>query len=339
MMTISVSFHQQSWPLAQPFRISRGVKTHADTIIVSIVDGNIQGLGEAVPYARYGESCAWVIGQISSLGDEFSSLSDLAHHIEALPAGAARNALDCALWDFRAKAQSQSVARMLQLPLNTLTTAQTISLGTADAMAAQAKRLAHAPLIKIKLDGNSVLDKMKAIHLAAPRSKFIVDANEAWSFELLQSTLPTLKTYNVVLIEQPLPADDDHQLEVLSPCIPICADESCHTRHDLNILTKRYQAINIKLDKTGGLTEAFALLNEAKQRGFIIMTGCMVASSLAMAPAFLIAQHADFVDLDGPLLLQKDIEFGFTFSGTQMSQPTPFIWGEAANKTGSITEM
>lgn len=338
-MAISISLHQQSWPLAQPFRISRGVKSHAQTIIVTISDGEFQGIGEAVPYARYGETCASVAAQIEALGCEFSSDAALQHAISELKAGAARNALDCAFWDFNAKSQSQSVSKMLKIPLRPLTTAQTISLDSTQNMAIAAKALANAPLIKVKLDADSVLDKMKAIHVAAPHSKFIVDANEAWNFDLLKAVLPTLKQYNVALIEQPLPAGNDQALTQLTPCVPICADESCHTRHQLAELKNRYQAINIKLDKTGGLTEALALLNEAKQHGFIIMTGCMVASSLAMAPAFLIAQHADFVDLDGPLLLSSDIACGFEFHGTQMSQPTPFIWGEAKAHSSKIAGL
>lgn len=338
-MTISIKMAKHSWPLAQPFRISRGVKTHADTIIVSISDNEVCGIGESVPYARYKETTDTVQAQISSIGNPFANISDIDHAINELSAGAAKNALDCALWDFRAKKNNQSIVSKLNIPLSSLTTAQTISLGTADAMAKEAKRLAHAPLIKVKLDANSVMDKMKAIHIAAPDSKFIIDANEAWTFTLLKDVIKQLKDFNVALIEQPLPADSDNELEHFTPSIPLCADESCHTRQDLAKLKNRYQAINIKLDKTGGLSEALALLEEAKRQGFLIMTGCMVASSLAMAPAFLIAQHADFVDLDGPLLLREDIEFGFEFTGTKMHQPTPFIWGQTLKQTGKIATL
>ena len=338
-MSLSITLHQQAWPLAQPFRISRGVKTHADTVIVIISDGQITGIAESVPYARYKETCQSVKAQISELGLEFKHIQDIKLAVDRLPAGAARNALDCAIWDYIAKKQSLSVAEAVKVPLNTLTTAQTISLGNIDDMAQAAQCLRHAPLIKVKLDSNQVLDKMKAIHLAAPQSKFIVDANESWTFELLETVLPQLKMFNVILIEQPLPAELDQRLCELTPCVPLCADESCHTRENLLELKQKYQAINIKLDKTGGLSEALALVKEAKQLGFIIMTGCMVASSLAMAPAFIIAQFADFVDLDGPLLLREDIECGFAFSGTKMSQPTPFIWGETPDKTGQITSI
>jgi L-alanine-DL-glutamate epimerase-like enolase superfamily enzyme len=328
-MSLTLTLNERAWPLAAPFRISRGVKTHANTIIITISDGTYKGTAEAVPYGRYNESVASVVMQFTPFVDTSFSQQALTKHIAALPAGALKNALDCAMWDLNAKQQQQSVAELLNTPVKTLLTAQTISLDNAQNMQKQAALLATAPLIKVKLDNENVLEKMRAIAKGAPNSQFIVDANEAWTLDTLTNCLNELKALNVVLIEQPLPADNDHALAGLNPCVPICADESCHTSMGIDDLKQRYQAINIKLDKTGGLSEAMKLLSAAKNHNLIVMVGCMVASSLAMAPAFLVAQQADFVDLDGPLLLADDVSHGFEFNGTNMHQPAQFVWGTA----------
>jgi L-alanine-DL-glutamate epimerase-like enolase superfamily enzyme len=323
--------HQQ-WRLAKEFRISRGVKTQADVVVVTLSDGQHTGWAEAVPYARYDETVESVMAQISKVAPQLTSTTTGQDLLALLPAGAARNAVDCALWDLTAKQRQQPVEQLVDITaLTPLVTAQTLSLDTVDKMAAEAASLGERPLIKIKLDRELVLERMRAIALAAPNSRFIIDANEAWDIDLLKQLLPQLKQLNVALIEQPLPSSEDHQLAGLKPEIPLCADESCHTSDDLPRLAGLYQAINIKLDKTGGLTEALQLLTAAQQQGFIIMTGCMVGTSLAMAPAFLIAQSAAFVDLDGPLLLATDREHPFNFNHGQIQLLPSELWGGPTN--------
>lgn len=329
-MSMSIRLHvsTQSWPLKVPFRISRGAKTHANTVQVRIEQGGFVGESEAVPYARYDESQESVQAQIAELGNEFSDLSTLADAIAAMPAGAARNALDCALWDLKAKTSNTSVATLTGTANKPVVTAQTLSLGSLDDMVTAAKLLARYPLIKVKLDKEDILAKMEAIHQVLPNAKFIIDPNESWDFSTLVNAQAELAKMNVVLLEQPLPSNADNELDGFSPLIPICADESCHTSQDLERLASKYQAINIKLDKTGGLTEALVLLQQARKQGFLVMTGCMVASSLAMAPAFVIAQSSDFVDLDGPVFLTEDTPNGFAFHEGVMSMPTEFKWGQ-----------
>jgi len=323
---------QQQWRLAKEFRISRGVKTQADVVVVTLSDGQHTGWAEAVPYARYDETVESVMAQISHVAPQLTNATTGQELLALLPAGAARNAVDCALWDLVAKQRHQSVDQLVNITtLTPQVTAQTLSLDTADKMAAEAASLGERPLIKIKLDREQVLERMRAIAGAAPNSRFIIDANEAWDIDLLTQLLPQLKQLYVALIEQPLPSSDDHQLAGLEPEIPLCADESCHTSDDLPRLAGLYQAINIKLDKTGGLTEALQLLSGAQQQGFIIMTGCMVGTSLAMAPAFLIAQSAAFVDLDGPLLLATDRDHGFNIGQGEIKLLPSELWGGASN--------
>ncbi len=322
----------QQWPLAKEFRISRGAKTQADVIIVILSDGQHQGWAESVPYARYGETIESVTQQINDITPQLTNKITNKALLSLLPAGAARNALDCALWDLTAKRQHQSIVELTnQAPEKTLITAQTLSIDSVDNMAKEAQLINASPLIKVKLDDQLVIERMSAIHQAAPNARFIIDANEAWSFEQLVKWLPQLKPLNVALIEQPLAANNDDALLGFIPSIPLCADESCHTSDDLMPLKGKYQAINIKLDKTGGLTDALLLLANAKAAGFIIMTGCMVGTSLAMAPAFIIAQHAQFVDLDGPILLAKDRKLPFTFYNGQMSHMPSLLWGGISN--------
>ncbi len=318
----------KSWPLAQEFRIARGAKNTAETIIVELQDGKYLGRAEATPYARYGESLGSVQAQINALTEKNLTLTELQHAISNMPAGAARNALDCAVWDLTAQQHHANVAQLADLKTpEALVTAQTLSINSPAEMAKQAATLSFAPLIKVKLDQQQIIERAQAIHLNAPNSQFIIDANESWDLATLKAVMPQLAKFNVVLIEQPLPAQDDHLLADLNPEIPLCADESCHTSDDIAKLKSLYQAVNIKLDKTGGLTEAIKLLDAAKRENMLIMTGCMVASSLAMAPAFILAQYADFVDLDGPLLLAQDIEHGFEFNLTTMSNIPVNLWG------------
>lgn len=333
-MGYQVKAQHQALPLKSVFRIARGAKTQADVVVVTLSDGEHTGWAEAVPYARYQESVQSVLTQIEQVAEKLThfdgTVSAANGLIDTLPAGAARNALDCALWDLQAKQQGKSVADMLSLkePVPCIT-AQTLSIDSPKAMAEAAKALGHPPMIKVKLDNQDIVTKMLAIHQASPDSKFIVDANEGWSIHDLKACCDSLKELNVVLIEQPLPAGDDAELLNYSSPIPLCADESCHTREELEYLKNRYDVVNIKLDKTGGLTEAFLLAQEAQSMGFEIMLGCMVGSSLAMAPISLLTDCAKFVDLDGPLLIKTDVKNGFDIIEGIMQPLNSALWGSA----------
>lgn len=324
----------ETWPIAGTFTIARGSKTQAEVVVATLRDPmtGAVGRGEAVPYGRYGETVEGVRQALQDLAPALAAGEiDRAALRLRLPAGAARNALDCALWDWQAKAQGVPVWRLAGLsgPPQPLHTAVTLSLDTPDAMAAKAATLATHPLLKVKLGGEGVLPRLEAVRAAAPAPRLIVDANEAWSLDQLRHLLPDLQRLRVDLIEQPLPAGEDAGLASLGPCpVPLCADESLHTRADLEQLRGRYQAVNIKLDKTGGLTEALDLATTARSLGFKTMVGCMVGTSLSMAPAALVAQGAAFVDLDGPLMLQRDRDGGFRYSQGEMAGTVPSIWGE-----------
>jgi len=329
----------QSLPLKQVFRIARGAKTSAEVLVLTLTDGQHIGWSEAVPYARYNESIKSVGKEIATIATELENGLEPQALQSLLPPGAARNLVDCALWDLKAKQQQQSVEQLLGLPqANACVTAQTLSIDTPTAMSKAAMALGKARLIKIKLDAEQVLPKMRAVHAAAPNSQFIVDANESWDFALLKRVADQLHQLNVVLIEQPLPASQDQTLADFSSPIPLCADESCHTSADIARLKGRYQAINIKLDKTGGLTEAVKLLKQAQQQELQIMTGCMVGSSLAMAPAFLLTTHAQFVDLDGPVLIANDKEQGFAIEQGVMTPTEQHLWGRphTANQAANL---
>jgi L-alanine-DL-glutamate epimerase-like enolase superfamily enzyme len=322
--TVQIQVTVEQLPLKSVFRIARGAKTQADVVVVTLFDGQYKGWAESVPYARYGESTASVVAQISQLNLELH----LEKRVAAMPAGAARNALDCALWDLKAKQQQTSVAQLLGLtPATACITAQTLSIDTPQAMAQAVMALDNPPLVKVKLDNHNIIEKMTAIAQAAPNSRFIVDANEGWSLADLSACGEALKQLNVVLIEQPLPADADQALIDFNAVIPLCADESCHTTEQLDYLKGRYEVVNIKLDKTGGLTQAVKLAQQAEAQGFTIMLGCMVGSSLAMAPASLLTAVAQFVDLDGPLLTASDREFGFEFKQGVMQPLNGRLWG------------
>jgi L-alanine-DL-glutamate epimerase-like enolase superfamily enzyme len=330
-MNLVIRAMHQSFPLAQVFRISRGAKTSAEVVVVLVSDGEFIGWGESVPYARYGETIESVIAQINALAQGGFTVDDHAQLSHTMPAGSARNALDCALWDLRCKQKQKSIYELVGMPQSKgCFTAQTLSIDTPEKMQIEAKKLATAPVIKIKLDAEAVLDKMQAVAEVCPNSKFIVDANEGWDCQLLERILPELEALNVALIEQPLPADNDAGLINIDSPIPLCADESCHTLATLDKLRDRYQAINIKLDKTGGLSEALNLLKGAQERDMTIMVGCMVGSSLAMAPAYVLSHFAQFVDLDGPLLVAKDRDNGFDFNNGTMTLPSTPLWGDAS---------
>ena len=310
--------------LAQVFTISRGSRTEAQVLTVHVSDGAAQGWGECVPYARYGETLDSVTDEIEGLPETFDR-ADLA---QLLPAGAARNAVDCALWDLEAKRAGQRVWSLAGLATpGPHITAYTLSLDSPEAMQAQAALNAHRPLLKIKLGTPDDMPRLEAVRAGAPDARIIVDANEGWSVDIYADLAPHLVRLGVDLVEQPLPADDDDALIGLDRPVPVCADESCHDRASLPALRGKYDMVNIKLDKTGGLTEALALRSAAIAQGYGIMVGCMVGSSLAMAPAVLLAQGAAVVDLDGPLLLAEDRDTPMTFDAAGVHPPDAALWG------------
>jgi L-alanine-DL-glutamate epimerase-like enolase superfamily enzyme len=310
--------------LAQVFTISRGSRTEAQVLTVTVSQGDHSGRGECVPYARYGETLDSVTAQIEALSGDITrvGLYDL------LPAGAARNAVDCALWDLEAKRTGKRVWDLAGLvsPRPEIT-AYTLSLDTPDAMRAQAARHAHRPLLKIKLGTPDDMPRLEAVRSGAPDARIIVDANEGWSAPVYADLAPHLLRLGVDLVEQPLPAGEDDALLGMTRPVPVCADESCHDRTSLPGLAGKYDVVNIKLDKTGGLTEALALRDAAVAQGFGIMVGCMVGSSLAMAPAVLVAQGAAVVDLDGPLLLAEDRDTPLVFDDAGVHPPGAALWG------------
>ena len=310
--------------LAQVFTISRGSRTEAQVLTVHVSDGAAQGWGECVPYARYGETLDSVTDEIEGLPETFDR-ADLA---QLLPAGAARNAVDCALWDLEAKRAGQRVWSLAGLATpGPHITAYTLSLDSPEAMQAQAALNAHRPLLKIKLGTPDDMPRLEAVRAGAPDARIIVDANEGWSANIYADLAPHLVRLGVDLVEQPLPAGDDDALIGLDRPVPVCADESCHDRASLPALQGKYDMVNIKLDKTGGLTEALALRSAAIAQGYGIMVGCMVGSSLAMAPAVLLAQGAAVVDLDGPLLLAEDRDTPLTFDAAGVHPPDAALWG------------
>ena len=312
------------FPLAHVFRISRGARTQAEVVTVTIEKDGVTGRGECVPYARYNETLESVIKQVESLPADI----DKETLQDTLPPGAARNAVDCALWDFECKKRDQRIWKIagIQVPEQKIT-AYTLSLDEPKNMFKQAEKNSNRPLLKIKLGTPNDMPRLEAVRKGAPNSEIIVDANEGWDAELYSQLAPELVRLGVKLVEQPLPADQDGDLIGLPRPLPICADESCHDRKSLEKLIGKYDFVNIKLDKTGGLTEALLLKNKALEAGFKIMVGCMVGSSLAMAPATLIAQNATFVDLDGPLLLAHDRRHGLLYDESWVHPPVKDLWG------------
>jgi L-alanine-DL-glutamate epimerase-like enolase superfamily enzyme len=318
----------ETWPLAGRFTISRGSKTEARVVVVTIQDGPHRGRGECVPYTHYGESFESVTAEIEAQRWASERDPDRGSLQRSMKPGAARNALDCALWDLEAKRAGCRAWELAGLPaLQPVETAYTLSLGSVEEMAAAAHAAAARPLLKLKLSGPGDLERVRAVREAAPRTRLIVDANEAWTPAIFAELGPKLRDLAVELIEQPLPAGADEELANLPHPVPVCADEACHDRASLAKLGRKYDAVNIKLDKTGGLTEALALLSAAQEAGLAIMVGCMVGTSLSMAPAMLVAQQARWSDLDGPLLLAKDREPGLAFQGSLISPPPATLWG------------
>ncbi|EEE37687.1 mandelate racemase/muconate lactonizing enzyme family protein [Rhodobacteraceae bacterium KLH11] len=321
-MQIEVS--RDVFQLAQVFTISRGSRTEAQVLTVRVSNGAFQGRGECVPYARYGETLGSVEAEIRDLPNHFSRQSLR----ELLPAGAARNAVDCALWDLEAKRAGKRAWDLAGLTTpGPEITAYTLSLDTPQAMRAQAAKNAARPMLKIKLGTPDDMPRLEAVRAGAPEAKIIVDANEGWSAEIYADLAPHLVRLGVALVEQPLPAGEDEALIGLQRPVPVCADESCHDRASLPKLKGKYDVVNIKLDKTGGLTEALELRQAALAEGYGIMVGCMVGSSLAMAPATLLAQGAMVTDLDGPLLLAEDRNTPLIFDDAGVHPPEAGLWG------------
>ncbi|NWG26815.1 MAG: dipeptide epimerase [Pseudorhodoplanes sp.] len=321
----------ERFPIRGSFAISRGAKTEAVVVVAELADGGCRGRGECVPYARYGETPDEVAATIERLRAALADGLDREGLQSALPPGAARNALDCAFWDLEAKRSGQPVHVLAGLPApRPVVTAYTISLAEPEAMAQAARAAAHRPLLKIKLGGQGEhgdAERLAAIRAAVPGVELIVDANEGWSRDNIERNLAACARAGVTLVEQPLPAGDDEFLRRIARPIPVCADESVHDRASLAALAGKYDAINVKLDKTGGLTEALLLVREAERLGLVVMVGCMVATSLSMAPALLIAQTARVADLDGPLLLATDRENGLVYEGSLVHPPERVLWG------------
>jgi L-alanine-DL-glutamate epimerase-like enolase superfamily enzyme len=317
----------ERFAIAGTFTISRGTRREAVVVHVILTRDGVTGHGECVPYARYGETPEGVLGTILSLAPAIAAGLDRRALQSALPPGAARNALDCAFWDLEAKRAGISVADLAGLTMPSMvTTAYTISLDTPDAMAEAARQAANYLLLKLKLGGVGDRERLAAIHEAVPQARLIVDANEAWAPEDLAANLAACRDLGIELVEQPLPADADLPLATLPHPVPVCADESIHGLGSLDALAGRYEAINIKLDKTGGLTEAIALAHAARERGFKLMVGCMVGTSLSMAPALLLSGLADWVDLDGPLLLREDRPGGLSYADGRIEAAST-TWG------------
>ena len=323
-----VAVRTEHWPIAGGFTISRGAKTQASVVIAELSDGRHVGRGECVPYARYGETVDGVVEAISALKCEIARGLDRGGLQGAMRPGAARNALDCAFWDLAAKRSGKRVHELAGLPPpKPLVTAYTISLATPKVMAEQAAKAAGRALLKVKLGGDGDKERIMAVRRAAPKAQLIVDANEGWTPDNLSDNLSACALSGVRLVEQPLPADADDALTKIARPLPVCADESVHARTSLPALVGKYDAVNIKLDKAGGLTEALAMVKDAERLGFSLMAGCMVATSLAIAPAILVGQRARVVDLDGALLLARDRPDGLRYEASLVHPATPALWG------------
>jgi len=325
MSSFRIEARSEIWPLKEAFTISRGSKTAAHVVVVTIRDGAYEGRGEAVPYARYGETVDGVLADIDRIAPAIVEHRELVH---VLKPGAALNALDCAFWDLEAKRSGKSVAMLAGLPEPaTRLTAFTISLDTPDAMAAKAAEARDLPLLKLKLGGAGDAERMRAVRDARPDARLLVDANESWTPDLLAESIAVAAACKVEVIEQPLPASAEDALRSVAHAVPICADESVHTAADLDRLEDLYDAVNIKLDKAGGLTGALVLSREARRRGLKVMIGSMVATSLAVAPAMLLAAEAEWIDLDGPLLLARDRQPSLRIENGMIFPPASELWG------------
>ena len=327
-MSRTLHSEHERFPLNAPFRIARGVKTAADVVTVTLSEGGSVGRGEAVPYPRYGESVESALAAIESARALIEAGGDRQALLQALPAGAARNALDCALWDLEARLAGRDVAEMIGgQPLAPIVTALTIGIDTPAVMAAAARAAGDVPLLKVKVDAEDPEARIRAVRAAAPGAALIVDPNESWDRALVEAIQDVLVATNVALLEQPVPAGDDEWLDGFSPAVPICADEAVHVAADLDVVARRYQAVNVKLDKSGGLTAALDVAREARAMDLGLMTGCMICSSLSIAPALHLAAMSDFADLDGPLWLREDRPGGIRQEGGLIHPPAKGFWG------------
>ena len=327
-MRVRLEIRAERLALRAPFRISRGVKTHAEVVVVVLSDGVVAGMGECVPYARYGETVQSVVETLNRAASSLAEGRPVSEVIGTLPPGAARNALDCASWDLTARRGEGSVsARLRRTPPPRVETAVTLSLDTPAAMAAAARAVADAPLLKVKLSAEDPAAALLAVTQAAPNARLIVDPNEGWTLPILLAMADPIARANVILVEQPLPADLDADLRGLSYPAPICADEAVHTSADLERVAERYQMVNVKLDKAGGLTEALVMTERARALGLGVLAGCMVSSSLSIAPILWIAGLADACDLDGPWWLSEDRPGGCRVEQGLLYAPQPGFWG------------
>lgn len=328
-MARTLSCRAETFPLSTPFRISRGTKTAAEVVTVEIEQDGMVGRGECVPYPRYGETVAQTIGAVEAARQAVERGASRAELLQAMPAGAARNAVDCALWDIEARLAGTDVFTMVgrKPSLDPIATAMTVGLDTPDAMARAAAALAEVPLLKVKVDRNDPAAQLRAVRDAAPRPRMIVDPNESWTIADVIALQQLLMDLRVDLLEQPLPAGEDQALAGFISAVPVAADESAHGVDHLASLPDGYGVVNIKLDKAGGLTAALELAREARERGLGVMTGCMICSSLSIAPALVIAGTSSFADLDGPTWLQRDRDGGITFDKGWLHAPRPGFWG------------
>ncbi len=324
----TLEIRHEVWPISGAFTISRGSRTEVDLLAVEIGDEGVRGRAECVPYPRYGESIESVIAEIEAARAAIEAGIHRGDLLDAMKPGAARNGVDCALWDLEAKHLGERVWDMATLrePKDVLT-AYTISIDTPQKMQAAASSAIHMPLLKVKLDGDVILERLEAVRSGSPSATIIVDANEAWSIDDLVTIEDRMDALGVILIEQPLPAGKDGALKEIDYSIPLCADESFHNVDDLDEISERYQCVNVKLDKTGGLTEGLRVAKAARDRGLMIMVGCMLCTSLGVAPALMLESFADYVDLDGPLLLARDHSPGIPINGALMGAPPVDLWG------------
>jgi len=324
---LTIDAREETWPLDKPFRISRGTRTETRVVVVTLTDGQHSGRCEGVPIKRYNQTPASVLAEIESIKSAPNLHREQLQKL--LPPGAARNAVDCALWDLEAKISGKRAWELADISIAPeVETTFTISLDSPEAMAAATQAATNLPILKLKLGGDHAdVTRVEAVREAAPKVRLLVDANESWTPDHYLRVVPSLVEFGVELIEQPFPADANNVLETLDHPIPVCADESCHTTADLPGLKKRYEVVNIKLDKTGGLTEALLLADGACQAGFKLLIGCMVCTSLGIAPARLLAGAADWIDLDGALLLSRDREHGLAYGNGKIGLPSRQLWG------------
>jgi len=320
----------ESWPIRGGFRIARGARATADVLVLELHDGGLIGRGECVPYPRYGESIDSVRAEIEAVCRDLQG-HDAHAQMLTMPPGASRNAIDCALWDLEAKCAGAPVWQLAGLsePPQAVHSMRTVSVNSVEKMRSAAVELAGAPVIKVKVDGGEDMERIAAVHEAVPDAELVIDANEAWSPEQLRAWLPVLPELGVTVLEQPLSADDDSALDGTERAVAVCADESFHDRHSFARIGHRYDMVNIKLDKTGGLTEALYCADEARRLDLRVMLGCMVSTSLAIEPALLLASDAEYVDLDGPLLLERDRQGALHDRDRGLLRSSSSIWGAA----------